>query len=72
MNKTETKIILVKFPTTKPLSYSDREKLLNVEIQKNIDFFNQQGYGVIEKAPINKTANTASIKFVIQKYFKDV
>lgn len=72
MNKPETKIISIKFPTTKPLSYGDREKHLNVEIQKHIDSFNQQGYGVIEKTPINKTAYSASVKFVVQKYFKEV
>ncbi len=72
MNKTETKLISIKFPTTKPLSFGEREKYMNVEIQKQIDLFNQQGYGVIEKTPVNKTASSASIKFVIQKYFTAV
>jgi hypothetical protein len=72
MNKAETKIIAIRFPNDKPLSYGEREKYMNVEIQKQIDLFNQQGYGVMEKTPINKTASTASIKFVIQKYFNEV
>lgn len=72
MNKSETKVISIKFPNNKPLSYADREKYMNVEIQKQIDLFNQQGYGVVEKTPINKTASAASVKFVIQKYFHEV
>lgn len=72
MNIPETKVISIKFPKDKPLSYGEREKYMNVEIQKQIDSFNQQGYGVIEKTPINKTAFSASVKFVVQKYFKDV
>jgi hypothetical protein len=69
MNKPETKVIDIKIPKDKSLSYGEREKYINVEIQKQIDLFNKQGYGVIEKTTINKTASTASVKFVIQKYF---
>lgn len=62
-----TELVKIDIPTGINVSFNDRERTLNVEIQKIIDSYNKDGYTVVEKNPVNKTSSHATVKFVIQK-----
>ena len=62
-----TELVKIDIPTGINVSFNDRERTLNVEIQKIIDSYNKSGYTVVEKNPVNKTSSHATVKFVIQK-----
>lgn len=68
--KTETQIVKIKLPVGKDTTFNGREKHMNVEIQRCIDSYNNMGYMVIEKTPVNKTSTHATVKFVIQKLLR--
>ena len=58
----------IKIPFTKPnLSYSDREKTINTEIQKIMDSYNSKGFIVISHSILNKTDSNASVNFNFKK-----
>jgi hypothetical protein len=62
-----TELVKIDIPTGINVSFNDRERSLNVEIQRLIDLYNEDGYTVVEKTPVNKTSTHATVKFVIQK-----
>lgn len=62
-----TELVKINLPSGLNTDFNSRERHLNVEIQKLIDSYNNRGYTVVEKNPINKTATHATVKFVVQK-----
>ncbi len=59
---------LVKIEMKKPnLSFSEREKYVNTEIQRMMDNYNSSGYVVLEHKTLNKTSMFASVEFVLKK-----
>ena len=59
---------LIKVEMKKPnLSFSEREKYINTEIQRLIDNYNSSGYVVLEHKILNKTSMFASIEFGLKK-----
>lgn len=45
------------------LSFGDRERLINTEIQKLIDSYNKRGFNVLSHSLKNKTGSFASVDF---------
>ena len=45
------------------LSFGDRERLINTEIQKLIDSYNKRGFNVLSHTLKNKTGSFASVNF---------
>jgi hypothetical protein len=59
---------LIKIEFKKPnLSFSDREKYINTEIQRIIDNYNSSGYVVLEHKTLNKSGGFASVEFSLKK-----
>jgi hypothetical protein len=59
---------LVKIEMKKPnLSFSEREKYVNTEIQRLMDNYNSSGYVVLEQKILNKTSMFASVEFMLKK-----
>ena len=50
-------------------SFSQREKTLNEELQRNIDLLNSRGYITLSHAVANKNEKFASVNLVLQKMF---
>lgn len=68
MANTENYIVKIAF---KPkLSFSQREKVLNEEIQRNIDLFNSRGFITISHKVANKTDSFAAVNFTLQKMIR--
>jgi hypothetical protein len=62
---------IVKIKTKKEnMSYSEREKFINTEIQKTIDLYNQRGFIVIEHNVLNKASMHTSVEFTIKQMVK--
>jgi hypothetical protein len=68
-NIKETQLVKIPLPDNANTTFRDREKHMNVEIQKCIDEYNKKGYMVIEKTAVNKTSTHATIKFIVQRIF---
>jgi hypothetical protein len=49
------------------LSFSERERTINTEIQRKIDNYNSSGFVVIEHNIINKSASSATVEFSLKK-----
>jgi hypothetical protein len=49
------------------LSFGDRERLINTEIQKIIDSYNKRGFNVLSHTLQNKTGSFASVNFDLLK-----
>jgi hypothetical protein len=45
------------------LTFGDRERFINTEIQKVIDSYNKRGFNVINHSLQNKSANFATVNF---------
>lgn len=59
---------LIKIEIKKPnLSFSEREKFFNTEIQKIMEKYNSLGFIVLEHKTINKGSTSASIEFSLKK-----
>lgn len=58
---------IIKINLTKNAPFSAREKEINVQIQKNIDLYNSNGYIVLEHSVLNKTDSHATINFSLKK-----
>lgn len=59
---------LIKISFDKPnLSFSEREKYINTEIQRKINNYKSYGFLVLEHRTINKTDSAASIEFSLKK-----
>lgn len=62
---------LIKIKTKKEnMSYSEREKFINTEIQKIIDSYNQQGYIVLGHNVLNKASMHTSVEFTLKQMIK--
>ena len=57
--------IKINIPETS--SFSNREKHVNTEIQKNIDLYNSRGFTVFSYDVLNKTNTYASVKFNLKR-----
>jgi hypothetical protein len=66
----ETQLVKINYPNDINSTFNTREKHLNVEIQRCIDSYSQNGCMVVERNVINKTSTHATVKFVIQKLTK--
>lgn len=65
MNQTKTDTVKIQL---KPASsFNERERMINVEIQKTIDLFNSKGYTVINHDVANKTDSYATVKFTLKR-----
>ena len=49
----------------KDQTFGERERTLNFEIQKLIEFYNQKGYTVVDHKPVNKSSTHAIVEFVL-------
>ncbi len=59
---------LVKIDINKPnLSFSERERTINTQIQKKIDNYNTLGYFVVEHNVVNKSGSSATVEFSLKK-----
>ena len=59
---------IVKIPFDKPINdFSKREKIVNTQIQKNIDLFNHNGFIVLEHKVLTKNDAYASVEFKLKK-----
>lgn len=59
---------LVKVEMKKPnLSFSEREKHINTEIQRKIDNYNSTGFFVVEHKVVNKSGSSATVEFSLKK-----
>jgi hypothetical protein len=57
----------VKIEINKPnLSFGDRERVINVGIQKKIDEFQTKGFVTVEHTILNKTESFATVSFVLK------
>lgn len=57
----------VKIEINKPnLSFGDRERVINVGIQKKIDDFQSKGLVTVEHTVLNKTESFATVSFVLK------
>ena len=63
MTKTET----IKIDLKGSKDFSDREKKINTEIQKHIDFLNSRGFIVIRYDVTNKSNTYAAVKFSLKR-----
>lgn len=61
------KIPLKNLPNT---TFNDRERTINVEIQKLIDAYSKRGLTVVDREITNKTATFANVKFSLQQMFR--
>lgn len=49
--------------TNQNLSFGDRERYINTELQKVIDSYNKRGYNVLSHSLQNKSASFATVSF---------
>ena len=61
---TETVVIKIKDGN---LSFSDRERIVNTEILKQIDSFKSKGFIVIDHNILNKTNSHATVNFSLKR-----
>ena len=61
------KIPLSNTPNT---TFNDRERTINVEIQKIIDAYSKRGLTVVDREVTTKTATHANVKFTLQQMFR--
>lgn len=61
--KTDTIKIQLKSEST----FNQRERMINVEIQKTIDEYNSKGYMVLNHEIANKTDTFATVKFTLKQ-----
>ena len=65
MNQAKTDTVKIQL---KPASnFNQREKMINVEIQKAIDLYNTKGYTVLNHETVNKTDSFATVKFTLKR-----
>lgn len=58
---------ITKIEITKPnLSFGDRERMINVNIQKKIDEYQSKGFVVVEHSIMNKTEAFATVSFTLK------
>jgi hypothetical protein len=70
MSIVEKHLIKINIPEKLNSNFNFREKHINIEIQKNIDSYNDKGYMVVEKSILNKTSTHATVRFMVQKLVK--
>lgn len=51
-------------------TFNERERTMNVEIQKMIDFYRQKGCIVLEHKVYHKTSTHAMVEFSLKKMLK--
>jgi hypothetical protein len=51
-------------------TFNDRERTINVEIQKIIDAYSKIGLTVVDREIVTKTATHANVKFTLQQMFR--
>ena len=63
----QKELIKIALPNALNTTFNQRERHLNVEIQKLIDSYNQRGFTVVERETVTKSSSHATVRFVIQK-----
>jgi hypothetical protein len=51
------------------ISFSQREKTINEEIQRNIDILNSKGFITVSHSVVNKNESFATVSFDLTKMF---
>jgi hypothetical protein len=51
------------------ISFSQREKTINEEVQRNIDLLNSRGFITVSHSVVNKNEKFATVSFDLTKMF---
>lgn len=65
MNQTKTDTVKIQLKSASP--FNERERMINVEVQKAIDLYNSKGYTVLSHEVANKTDSYATVKFTLKR-----
>lgn len=57
----------IELPAKPSTTFSERERHLNVTIQKKLDEFRRNGFNVSDHKVVNKSVNSATVSFTVQR-----